>query len=100
MYRIAKENILIRKIRMKFTVEIGTLAPDGVERIKNALLEVLKEFKGITIKYESAPRYMVWVEGFERSTIKRKFMEFVEKLEDKLLSYPDAKKYRTYVRPA
>ncbi len=98
IYKIAKDNILIRKMRMRFIIEIGTLAPDGVERIKRALIETLKQFRGLTVKYESAPRYMVWVEGFERSTIKRRFMEFVEKLEESLLSYPDARRYMTYVR--
>ena len=98
VYRIAKENILVKKMKMKFTVEVGTLAPDGIERIKRAFKEVLREFKDITVKYESAPRYMVWVEGFERSTIKRRISEFADRLEKVLMSMPDANKYMTYVK--
>lgn len=98
LYKIAKENILIRKQRMRFTIEVCTLAPDGIKRIKDAFLNVLEKFKDIIeVKYESAPWYSVWVEGFERSTIRRRFAEFVEKLEKYLLSLPDAKKYKTYV---
>ena len=100
LYKIAKENILIRKQRMKFTVEIGTLAPDGINRIKEALMAVLNEFKDIEVRYESAPRYSVWVEGFERSTIRRRFAEFVDKLENYLLSLPDANKYKTFIQVA
>lgn len=97
LYRIAKDNILIKKQRMRFTVEISTLAPDGIRRIKEALLNVLRESKDVEVRYESAPRYSVWVEGFERSTIRKRFSEFVKKLEKYLLSLPDAKKYKTHV---
>ena len=100
VYKIAKENILIRKIRMRFTIEVGTLAPDGINRIKQAFRKALEEFEDISVKYESAPRYMVWVEGFERMVIRRKIAKFAEKLEEILMSMPDAKKYRTFVRIA
>ena len=85
VYKVAKENILVRKIRMRFTLEVGTLAPDGVTRIKEAFSKALEDYSDITVKYESAPRYMVWVEGFERSAIRRRLSEFVEKLESCLL---------------
>ncbi len=98
VYSVAKENILIRKIRMKFTIEMGTLAPDGIKRIKQAFKKALEEFKDVYVKYESAPRYMVWVEGFERSTIRKTITKFAEKLEEILMSMPDAKKYKSFVR--
>ena len=100
VYEIARDNILIRKMKMRFVVEIGTLAPDGIIRIKNAIMEAAKQFKDLAIKYESAPRYLVWVEGFERSTIKKRFSDFVSRLEEILLSMPDSEKYKTYVRAA
>ncbi|MEX0569349.1 MAG: hypothetical protein Q6363_009395, partial [Candidatus Njordarchaeota archaeon] len=75
-------------------------APDGINRIKEALMAVLNEFKDIEVRYESAPRYSVWVEGFERSTIRRRFAEFVDKLENYLLSLPDANKYKTFIQVA
>jgi len=100
VYEVAKENILVRKQRMKFTLEITTLAPDGIIRIKNALLKAIKDFQDITVKYESGPRYTVWVEGFEKSAIRNRIMEFTEKVEEILMSMPDAKKYRTIVRLA
>jgi len=98
VYDVARENILVRKQRLKFTIEIGTLAPDGVTRIKEALRRIQEEFSDIEIKYESAPRYSIWIEGFERSTIRRKFSDIIKRLERILASMPDAEKYRTYVR--
>lgn len=98
VYDIAKKNILIKKQRMKFTIEISTLAPDGIIRIKKALLEALSKFDGIEAKYESAPRYSVWVEAFERTTIRNKIRQFAKELEKILMEMPDASKYKTMVR--
>lgn len=97
VFKVASENITIRKQRVKFTLEISTTAPDGIIRIKKALSEALKDFRDIEVKYESAPRYIVWVEGFEKAEIKNLAMEFVKKVESTLMSMPDAEKYRTVV---
>ena len=100
VYEVARENILIRKQRMRFTLEITTLAPDGIIRIKRALREALRDFQDITVKYESGPRYTVWVEGFEKSIIRNRMNEFTKKVETLLMSMPDAKKYKTTIRLA
>lgn len=97
VFKTASESISIRRQKMKFLLDISTLAPDGVIRIRNALLEALKDFKNVEVKYESAPRYAIWVEGFEKTEIRNTAMEFAKKVESLLASMPDAKKYKTTV---
>jgi len=63
---IAKENIKIQKVKIRGYFELMSDAPDGVERIKKALMEVYK-FKSdevdVRIEYVGAPRYRVILEG-------------------------------------
>ncbi len=53
---VAEKEISPKEIEIKFSIEIQTPAPNGVELIKKTLLEVQKKF-GISIKYLSAPKY-------------------------------------------
>jgi translation initiation factor 2 subunit 1 len=63
---IAHENIKPQKIKIRGFLELKSNAPDGVERIKEALMEINKvkaEDIELKIEYVGAPRYRIILEG-------------------------------------
>ncbi len=54
---VAEKSLEIKEVMIKGFLELSSIAPNGIEIIKNALAEAGK--KGIEIKYISAPKYML-----------------------------------------
>ncbi len=54
---VAEKSLEIKEIMIKGFLELSSIAPNGIEIIKNALAEAGKG--GIEIKYISAPKYML-----------------------------------------
>ncbi|WP_202318435.1 translation initiation factor IF-2 subunit alpha [Archaeoglobus neptunius] len=68
MAEIARENIKPKRVKVRGYFELKSMAPDGVERIKKALLQAMKVAKsgiGIKIEYIGAPKYRIIVEADE-----------------------------------
>ncbi len=66
MSEIAVENIKPRRVKVRGYFELRSLASDGVERIKRALMEAYKaRTNGVDLKieYVGAPRYRIIVEA-------------------------------------
>ncbi len=65
MAEIAQENIKPPKVKVRGYFELRSNAPDGVERIKKALMEAYKHAKDVEMKleYVGAPRYRIIVEA-------------------------------------
>ncbi len=65
MAEIAQENIKPPKVRVRGYFELRSNAPDGVERIKKALMEAYKHGKDVEMKleYVGAPKYRIIVEA-------------------------------------
>jgi translation initiation factor 2 subunit 1 len=63
---IAKENIKIQKVKIRGYFELMSNAPDGIERIKQSLMEIYKikpEGVDVKVEYIGAPRYRIILEG-------------------------------------
>ncbi len=65
MSEIAQENIKPPRVRVRGYFELRSNAPDGVERIKKALMEAYKHAKDVDMKleYVGAPKYRIIVEA-------------------------------------
>ncbi len=71
MAEIARENIKPRRVKVRGYFELKSYAPDGVERIKKALLEAKKAAgDGVTMKleYVGAPKYRIIIEADDYKT--------------------------------
>ncbi|MCI4318349.1 MAG: translation initiation factor IF-2 subunit alpha, partial [Thermoplasmata archaeon] len=61
---IAQENLVPPHVTIRGTLEITDASPDGVERVRAALMEAEKvDPVAISVQYVGAPRYRVQVEG-------------------------------------
>jgi len=65
-----------KEIVLKAEIEIKSYAPDGVEKIKNALLKL--ENLGLTVKYISAPKYRVEIKTKNPKVEEKKLKEILE----------------------
>ena len=57
--KVAKENVTVPYVRIGGYVEAYSLAPDGVEMIKESLSQGIAE--NVEIRYAGAPRYRIYV---------------------------------------
>ncbi|NIQ04860.1 MAG: S1 RNA-binding domain-containing protein [Candidatus Korarchaeota archaeon] len=82
IYATLQSAIKVTKRELKREVILKTLAPNGIEKIKDALQKA-KDVSpdDIKIKYLSAPRYKVIVKAFRWKDASKKFGEFKERLE-------------------
>lgn len=60
IHKIAKENIQKKKVKVKAELKLQFYTPDGVDRIKKTLSELINKYK-FNVKYISAPKYSVEV---------------------------------------
>jgi translation initiation factor 2 subunit 1 len=67
-----------KEVVIKAEVELKSYAGDGIKKIKEILLNLEK--KGIKVKYISAPRYRVEVEGKNPKSLEKKLIEDLENL--------------------
>ena len=79
LYEIAKKHIEIKKVSIKGILTLKTLAPDGVERIKEILKTAYdtatsyggKDLSSISIYSVGAPRYRIELEGYDYKVLEK-----------------------------
>ncbi len=73
MAEIAKENIKPPHVKVRGFFELRSNAPDGVERIKKALMEAYKVKNDISMKIEyiGAPKYRIVIEAEDYKTAEK-----------------------------
>ncbi len=74
---VAEKEISPKEVELKFSLELQTPAPNGVEAIKKTLGEAKKKF-GVSIKYVSAPKYSVSFKTKDAKAGERKLSEACE----------------------
>jgi translation initiation factor 2 subunit 1 len=80
LYQLIKEHFRVPKYIKKGYIEMYTLAPDGIDRIKTVLKELDK--LGVTIKYAGAPNYYFKLESYNPKELDRTFKKMEEVLEN------------------
>ncbi|MBO8182178.1 MAG: translation initiation factor IF-2 subunit alpha [Archaeoglobus sp.] len=81
---IAKENIKVQKVKLRGYFELMSNASDGVERIKQALMEIYKvkpKEVDVRVEYVGAPRYRIILEGEDYKSAEK----VLKKLTDSVL---------------
>ncbi|RUM33125.1 MAG: translation initiation factor IF-2 subunit alpha [Archaeoglobus sp.] len=70
---IAQENIKPPKVKVRGYFELRSNAPNGVERIKQALMEAYKQAKNVEMKleYVGAPKYRIIIEAEDYKTAEK-----------------------------
>ena len=70
MEEIARENIKPQKVEVRGYFELKCFSPDGVEKIKKALMEAYKIKNGVEMKieYVGAPKYRITIEAEDYKT--------------------------------
>ncbi|RLI88368.1 MAG: translation initiation factor IF-2 subunit alpha [Archaeoglobales archaeon] len=73
MAEIAQENIKPPKVKVRGFFELRSNAPDGIERIKKALMEAYNAAKDVSMKieYVGAPKYRVIIEAEDYKTAEK-----------------------------
>ena len=64
IHKIAKENIVRKKVKIKAELKVRFFTGDGVEKTKKFLNDLTNKY-GVNIKYISAPKYSVEIESEE-----------------------------------
>lgn len=75
--KIANESFQEKEVVIKVDLELKSLATDGVEKIKDLLAELNKK-TGASVKYISAPRYRVELQGKDPKQTEKKLVEGLE----------------------
>jgi translation initiation factor 2 subunit 1 len=84
---IAKSNITIPFVDIKGYLNVTSWLPDGVNHIKNALIEAEEceyEDVDIKIKYIGAPKYIITVKAPDYKIAEEEMKKAVEKIENKI----------------
>ena len=73
LYDEIQHRLSVQKVKLKANLQIYSLEPDGIERIKQVLLSIRQKYDGdVEVKYISAPQYMIEVEDYDyKSAAKR-----------------------------
>jgi len=85
MAEIARENIKPPRVKVRGYFELRSLAPDGIERIKKALMEAYKVIKKkpevkVDIEYVGAPRYRIVLEAEDYKVAEKTLKSIVDKV--------------------
>ena len=75
--KIAEQSFQEKEVIIKADLELKSLAVDGVDRIKDLLNELSKR-TGATVKYISAPKYRVELQGKDPKHTEKKLVEGLE----------------------
>ena len=78
---VAQKIIKIKEVDVKASVDIRCYAGDGIERIKKAIKKIDKE---ISIKYISAPRYILSITSKDAKRADKKLKASIEALDEEL----------------
>ena len=87
---VAKNNITIPFVEIKGYVNVTSWLPDGIEHIKNALLEAEKseyEDVEIQVKYIGAPQYMISVKAPDYKIAEDELRKAVGRITDYIKQY-------------
>ncbi len=80
---VAEEQLKLKEFDIKGEVEIKCYKSDGVEIIKNILINAKKKYK-IKIKYISAPKYRISLTTRDAKTGEKKLKEIMEEIVEKI----------------
>lgn len=72
IYKIAKENIVQKKIKIKAVLNLRYFTGDGIEKIKDFLQNLNKKYK-MNVKYISAPKYEISIETDNPKIMQKQF---------------------------
>jgi translation initiation factor 2 subunit 1 len=89
--KIAEASFQEKETVIKADVEIKSFAADGIEKIKEVLLDLEK--KGFVVKYISAPKYRVELSGKDPKLTEKKMVENLEAL-TKMKNFEGEIKYK------
>jgi len=81
LYNLIKEQFRVPKYIKKGYIEMYTLAPDGIDRLKKVLTELKKI--GVMVKYAGIPQYYFKLESYNPKELEKSFKKMQETL-DKL----------------
>ena len=84
---IGKENIKPHKIKIRGYFELMSNAPDGIERIKKALMEIYSvkaENADVKVEYVGAPRYRITLEGEDYKSAEKILKKITNKVIKKI----------------
>ncbi|MCS7105794.1 MAG: translation initiation factor IF-2 subunit alpha [Candidatus Aenigmarchaeota archaeon] len=74
--KAVEKSLKEKEVKVKAELELKSYASDGIKKIKEILLSLEK--KGIKVKYISAPRYRVEIEGKNPKALEKKLVEILE----------------------
>jgi len=80
---IARENVKPPRVKVRGYFELRSMAPDGVDRIRKALMEAYKAVKDgvkITLEYVGAPRYRIVIEAEDYKVAERVLRNAVDRV--------------------
>ncbi len=82
MAELARENIKPPKVKVRGYFELRSLAPDGIERIKKALMEAYKAAKNakVLVEYIGAPKYRIVVEAEDYKVAEKTLKDAVNRV--------------------
>lgn len=80
---VAEEQIEIKEATIKKIIELKSSKPDGVNLIKNILIDAKKKY-GLDVKYISAPRYSLAFKTLDAKIGERKIKEATENIVKKI----------------
>lgn len=74
--KIAESSFQEKEITIKADVELKSFAADGIEKVKEVLLDLQKN--GFVVKYISAPKYRIEISGKDPKVAEKKMVESLE----------------------
>ena len=80
---LARENIKPSRVKVRGYFELRSLAPDGVERIKKALMEAYKVAKNgvkVVVEYMGAPKYRIVIEAEDYKVAEKALKDAVNRV--------------------
>ena len=72
IHKIAKENIIQKKVKIKAILNLRYFTGDGIEKIKDFLKNLNKKYK-MDVKYISAPKYEISIETDNPKIMQKQF---------------------------
>lgn len=91
--KIAVESIQEKEIIIRADLELKSYAKDGIEKIKEILKEIEKN-TGANIKYISAPRYRLEIQGKDPKAAEKKLIESLEDSVKKIKQFEGEGSYK------
>ena len=74
---VAEKQLSLKEMEISQKVEVRSLAPDGIEKIRDVLLEAKKRY-GISVNYISSPFYRLSIKSKDPKMAEKKLKEAAE----------------------